>query len=81
MLKNSSEKWDIAVYGAEYLTSVDTQGHKEYNDFCINKDYTRNLTYHNLDKWDIVVIPYTIYLGMESNVYHKVYVVSESGTS
>ncbi len=57
---------ELIIIGAEYLHSIVSHGSREYDNFVVHVEHTKNLRNHELQEWGIVVLPYRMYLNMKS---------------
>lgn len=59
------KKPEVLVAGAEYLHLIVSQGSQEYDNCVVyTETITSNLQHYQLQEWDIVVLPYRMYLTM-----------------
>jgi hypothetical protein len=59
------KKPEVLIAGAEYLHLIVSQGSQEYDNCIVRTEtITSNLKHHRLQEWDIVVLPYRMYLTM-----------------
>lgn len=64
MDETKSSKPEVTIIGAEYLHLIVSHGSTEYNNYIIHVEHTENLKYHELQEWDITVLPYRMYLNI-----------------
>ena len=59
------QKPQVLIGGAEYLHLIVSQGSQEYDNCVVRTEtITSNLKHQELQEWDIVVLPYRMYLTM-----------------
>jgi len=64
--ENKTLQTKVVIIGAEYLHQIVAHGYSEYDNCSIRVEHTENLRNHELQEWDIVVLPYRMYLEINN---------------
>jgi len=59
-------KPEVNIIGAEYLHQIVSHGFHEYDNCNMSVEYTEDLSEHKLQEWKIVILPYRMYLDIDS---------------